>query len=239
MMPPFRTRHESRRDEEGPLLMAAQQRDDRGRLPADRDDRPLPRLHQTRALHQLRLRSQGDLLQRRQHLQKLAGPDRRRRSRQSDRRRTRRRRHRGPLHGRAAPGRPIHEDAFAEIRPRIFLEGNFFIELDPGSPSAPEMDSGDTIPVSHTSTAVQLDEILTALQSPVRADLGQPARRLRDRAERDADRRRRRDPASRGPGQDRRRSAQRRSSNTAATPAATAPRSPTPSSAPARTTSRG
>ncbi len=69
-------------------------------------------------------------------------------------------------------GRPIHEDAFAEIRPRIFLEGNFFIELDPGSPSSPEMDSGGTIPVSHTSTAVQLDEILTALQSPVRADLG-------------------------------------------------------------------
>ena len=69
-------------------------------------------------------------------------------------------------------GRPIHEDAFAQIRPRIFLEGNFFIELDPGSPSAPEMDGGGTIPISHTSTAVQLDEILTALQSPVRADLG-------------------------------------------------------------------
>ena len=68
-------------------------------------------------------------------------------------------------------GRPIHEDAFAAIRPRIFLEGNFFIELDPGSPSAPDMDSGATIPVSHTSTAVQLDEVLTALQSPTRADL--------------------------------------------------------------------
>jgi phospholipid/cholesterol/gamma-HCH transport system substrate-binding protein len=68
-------------------------------------------------------------------------------------------------------GRPIHQDAFASIRPRIFLEGNFFVELDPGSPSAPEMDSGGTIPVSRTSTAVQLDEVLTALQSPVRADL--------------------------------------------------------------------
>src|SRR6476659_10698373 len=33
-------------------------------------------------------------------------------------------------------GRPSHEDAFAQIRPRIFLEGNFFIELDPGSPSS-------------------------------------------------------------------------------------------------------
>jgi phospholipid/cholesterol/gamma-HCH transport system substrate-binding protein len=69
-------------------------------------------------------------------------------------------------------GRPIHDDAFAAIRPRIFLEGNFFIELDPGSPSAPEMDSGGTIPVSRTSTAVQIDEVLSALQTPVRADLG-------------------------------------------------------------------
>lgn len=69
-------------------------------------------------------------------------------------------------------GRPIHENAFASIRPRIFLEGNFFIELDPGSPSAPELASGGTIPISRTSTAVQIDELLTALQSPVRADLG-------------------------------------------------------------------
>ncbi len=68
-------------------------------------------------------------------------------------------------------GQPIHDDAYAAIRPRIFLEGNFFIELDPGSPSAPQLASGGTIPVSRTSTAVQLDEILTALQAPVRADL--------------------------------------------------------------------
>ncbi|HEX6228999.1 MAG TPA: MlaD family protein [Solirubrobacterales bacterium] len=68
-------------------------------------------------------------------------------------------------------GRPIHRDAFAAIRPRIFLEGNFFIDLDPGSPSAEELDSDATIPISHTSTAVQLDEIFNALQSPVRADL--------------------------------------------------------------------
>jgi ABC-type transporter Mla subunit MlaD len=71
----------------------------------------------------------------------------------------------------AGEGRPIHDDAFAAIRPRIFLEGNFFVELDPGSPSAPELGSDATIPVSRTSTGVQLDEILTALQSPVRADL--------------------------------------------------------------------
>ena len=69
-------------------------------------------------------------------------------------------------------GRPIHDDAFAAIRPRIFLEGNFFVDLSPGSPSAPELGSGDTIPVSRTSTWVQIDEVLTALQAPVRADLG-------------------------------------------------------------------
>jgi phospholipid/cholesterol/gamma-HCH transport system substrate-binding protein len=68
-------------------------------------------------------------------------------------------------------GRPIHDDAFAAIRPRIFLEGNFFVDLSPGSPSAPELDSDETIPVSHTSTWVQIDEVLTALQAPVRADL--------------------------------------------------------------------
>jgi ABC-type transporter Mla subunit MlaD len=68
-------------------------------------------------------------------------------------------------------GQPLHDDAFATIRPRIFLEGNFFVELSPGSPSAPDLSSGDTIPVSHTATAVQIDEVLSALQSPVRADL--------------------------------------------------------------------
>jgi virulence factor Mce-like protein len=71
----------------------------------------------------------------------------------------------------ADEGRPIHDDAFAAIRPRIFLEGNFFVDLSPGSPSAPELGSGATIPATRTSTWVQIDEVLTALQAPVRADL--------------------------------------------------------------------
>lgn len=71
----------------------------------------------------------------------------------------------------AEAGRPIHDDAFAQIRPRIFLEGNFYVDVDPGSPSAAELDSEATIPVGRTSTSVQLDEVFTALQSPVRADL--------------------------------------------------------------------
>ncbi len=68
-------------------------------------------------------------------------------------------------------GRPIHVDASASIRPRIFLEGNFFIDLDPGSPSAPEMSDKATIPVTRTSTAVQLDQVLTAFQQPERVNL--------------------------------------------------------------------
>jgi ABC-type transporter Mla subunit MlaD len=68
-------------------------------------------------------------------------------------------------------GRPIHSDAEIEIRPRLFLEGNFFLDVDPGSPSSPELDNGANIPVTQTATAVQLDEVLTALQAPDRRGL--------------------------------------------------------------------
>jgi virulence factor Mce-like protein len=68
-------------------------------------------------------------------------------------------------------GRPVHSDATAKIRPRIFLEGNFFVDLTAGSPSAPELKDGDTIPVNQTATPVQLDQVLTSLQSDTRGDL--------------------------------------------------------------------
>jgi phospholipid/cholesterol/gamma-HCH transport system substrate-binding protein len=68
-------------------------------------------------------------------------------------------------------GQPIHSDAEVEIRPRLFLEGNFFLDLQPGSPSAPELASDDDIPLTQTATAVQLDEVLAALQEPQRRGL--------------------------------------------------------------------
>lgn len=68
-------------------------------------------------------------------------------------------------------GQPVREDAQVEIRPRIFLEGNFFLDLKPGSPSAPELDDDAVIPVTQTATAVQLDEVLTSLQAPDRENL--------------------------------------------------------------------
>ena len=68
-------------------------------------------------------------------------------------------------------GQPVHSDAEVTIRPRLFLEGNFFLDLTPGSPSAPDLTSGGTIPVTRTATAVQLDQVLSALQAPERYNL--------------------------------------------------------------------
>ena len=68
-------------------------------------------------------------------------------------------------------GLPIHEDAQLKIRPRIFLEGNFFVDVQPGSPSAPELDEGDTIPMHQTAAPVQFGDVLTALQRDTREDL--------------------------------------------------------------------
>ena len=65
-------------------------------------------------------------------------------------------------------GLPIHQDATIEIRPRLFLEGNFFLDVKPGSPSAPELPDDGTIPVTQTATAVQLDQVLSALDGDVR-----------------------------------------------------------------------
>jgi len=73
---------------------------------------------------------------------------------------------------------PLHKDATAKIRPRIFLEGNFFVDLQPGTPAAPTIDDGDTLPVSQTAAPVQLDEVLTALQRDTREDLQRTVKAL-------------------------------------------------------------
>ncbi len=68
-------------------------------------------------------------------------------------------------------GLPIHRDAALKIRPRIFLEGNFFVDLRPGTPSAPELADGGTIPATQTAAPVQIDQVLGALKSSARHDL--------------------------------------------------------------------
>jgi virulence factor Mce-like protein len=63
---------------------------------------------------------------------------------------------------------PIRTDATAEIRPRLFLEGNYYVELNPGSPGAPELE-GESIPVSQTKVAVRMDEVISVLNADTRA----------------------------------------------------------------------
>jgi phospholipid/cholesterol/gamma-HCH transport system substrate-binding protein len=66
---------------------------------------------------------------------------------------------------------PIHRDATVKIRPRIFLEGNYFVDLRPGSPSAPVLGDKKTLPMRQAASSVTLPDILSALQSDVRVNL--------------------------------------------------------------------
>ena len=66
---------------------------------------------------------------------------------------------------------PLAEDATFSVRPRLFLDGNYFIDVSPGSPSAGDVEEDHTFGLDRTARSVQLDEILTTLQSGVRSDL--------------------------------------------------------------------
>jgi phospholipid/cholesterol/gamma-HCH transport system substrate-binding protein len=68
-------------------------------------------------------------------------------------------------------GRPIHKDAEVKIRPRMFLEGNWFLELSPGTDDSPEMADGDTIPVQQTASPVQLGQLFAILQKDTRQNI--------------------------------------------------------------------
>ena len=66
---------------------------------------------------------------------------------------------------------PLHRDARLKIRPRILLEGNYFVDIQPGTPSAPTLDDGSTVPLTQTATSVSLPEILSVLTTDTRNDL--------------------------------------------------------------------
>lgn len=70
-----------------------------------------------------------------------------------------------------ANGLPVHEGATVRIRPRLFLEGNFVLDMSPGAPGTPTLEDGDTIPLTQSSRSPQLDEVLSTLQGPERRDL--------------------------------------------------------------------
>jgi phospholipid/cholesterol/gamma-HCH transport system substrate-binding protein len=66
--------------------------------------------------------------------------------------------------------RLVREDAKALLRPRTGLK-DMFLQLDPGSGSAPVAREKFTIPVRNTMTDVDLDEILSSLDTDTRAYL--------------------------------------------------------------------
>jgi len=68
-------------------------------------------------------------------------------------------------------GLPIHDDATFAIRPRIFLEGNFFVDVSPGTPEATTASDGHTFPIQQGIEPVQFDQVLTGLQLNTRQNL--------------------------------------------------------------------
>jgi len=68
-------------------------------------------------------------------------------------------------------GRPVFRDAHVKIRPRLFFEGNYFIDLQPGTPGTPQLPDGGTLPVANTDYPVQLDQVLSAFPRGVRRNL--------------------------------------------------------------------
>lgn len=65
-------------------------------------------------------------------------------------------------------GLPIHTDATLTIKPRLVLEGNAYIDLQPGSPAAPELHAGALVPNRQTATSVQIDQLLDTFNMPTR-----------------------------------------------------------------------
>ncbi|MFL5846588.1 MAG: MlaD family protein [Solirubrobacteraceae bacterium] len=66
---------------------------------------------------------------------------------------------------------PLHRDATVRIRPRLFLEGGFYVELAPGTPASDELRSGGTLPVSQSAGPVQFHQLLSVFEQPIRDSL--------------------------------------------------------------------
>ncbi len=71
----------------------------------------------------------------------------------------------------------IHTDASAELRPHLAFEGTAYVDLNPGSASAPALGDG-TIPLRQTRVYVPLDEALRVFNPPTRLATKATAREL-------------------------------------------------------------
>jgi phospholipid/cholesterol/gamma-HCH transport system substrate-binding protein len=68
-------------------------------------------------------------------------------------------------------GLPVHRNATVRIRDRLFLEGSYYLALDPGTPSAPMLHDGGMIPESQTTSPVQFFQVLSTFDIAARANL--------------------------------------------------------------------
>ncbi len=69
-------------------------------------------------------------------------------------------------------GLPLKQDSTFELKPRLFLEGNLFVNVRPGSPSAPVASSDYVFPPQQTTNTVQLDQVLSgSFQADTRRQL--------------------------------------------------------------------
>ncbi len=73
---------------------------------------------------------------------------------------------------------PIHKDATMRIRDRLFLEGGYYLEINPGSPNAPIAPEGFEIPISQTSSPVQFYQVLSTFNAASRSSLERLLRTL-------------------------------------------------------------
>ncbi|HEV7468067.1 MAG TPA: MlaD family protein [Candidatus Dormibacteraeota bacterium] len=68
------------------------------------------------------------------------------------------------------PGVRLHDDATATVRLKS-LVGESYVEVDPGTPSRPELADGALLPPGRTASPVQLDQVLNTLDPATRSAL--------------------------------------------------------------------
>lgn len=66
----------------------------------------------------------------------------------------------------------FRRDATVKIRPRLFLEGNFFLDIDPGTPDSPRL-GNNPIPPGAVTLHVAADEVFSAFDSQTRENFQQ------------------------------------------------------------------
>jgi phospholipid/cholesterol/gamma-HCH transport system substrate-binding protein len=64
----------------------------------------------------------------------------------------------------------LHDDATAAVRLKS-LVGESYVEVNPGTPSRPELADGALLPLAQTTSPVQLDQVLNTLDQPTRTAL--------------------------------------------------------------------